>query len=375
MRNNTGAGNKPRDKRMLGHLSKAMDRTNDNVIHRIRGQSGNERINSHRGAPTGPRGQIGSRGGITRTPNNRPNGFGGMPVPGTAASNVMNMTPQAQMELYSMLEQQSRLMATMLAGQPQHQGGFGRGGSTGGFSQPQNGRSLFDRVQVNPQRPQSNTFKKAPYNNKFGESKQQDQETPSSSMDVEMSQEKTDTTSPDTICSFNLYCRRKDCPMAHQSPAAPAGSHIDVTDVCSFGAACKNFKCTGRHPSPAQKIAHQSEVDCKYYPNCTNGSKCPFRHPTMPLCRNGADCTVPNCKFTHSKVLCKFNPCTNQACTFKHAEGQKKGKFEDKVWVADSVKEHVSERKFVDEADGEELIKPLESIVSQGSSSTAELVT
>jgi len=50
----------------------------------------------------------------------------------------------------------------------------------------------------------------------------------------------------------------------------------------------------------------------------------------------------------------------NPGCTFKHEEGQKRGKFEDKVWVA---KEHVSERKFVDdEGKPEELIIPGSSI-------------
>lgn len=49
----------------------------------------------------------------------------------------------------------------------------------------------------------------------------------------------------------------------------------------------------------------------------------------------------------------------NPACPFKHVEGQKRGKFEDKVWVA-GEKEHVSERKFVDEDGTEELIKPEE---------------
>lgn len=48
----------------------------------------------------------------------------------------------------------------------------------------------------------------------------------------------------------------------------------------------------------------------------------------------------------------------NPACAFKHEEGQKRGKFDDKVWVA-GEKEHVSERKFVDDNNGEEeLIKP-----------------
>jgi hypothetical protein len=57
--------------------------------------------------------------------------------------------------------------------------------------------------------------------------------------------------------------------------------------------------------------------------------------------------------------MCKFNPCLNPSCVYKHVDGQKRGKFEDKVWVANGAKEHVSERKFVDENGmEEELIKP-----------------
>lgn len=69
--------------------------------------------------------------------------------------------------------------------------------------------------------------------------------------------------------------------------------------------------------------------------------------------------------------MCKFNPCLNPSCAFKHEEGQKRGKFDDKVWVA-GEKEHVSERKFVDESEGvEELIVP----GNPEAAKTAELVT
>jgi hypothetical protein len=57
--------------------------------------------------------------------------------------------------------------------------------------------------------------------------------------------------------------------------------------------------------------------------------------------------------------MCKFNPCKNAYCPFKHADGQKRGSFEDKVWTPNhEKKEHVSERKFVDEDGEEELILP-----------------
>ena len=76
--------------------------------------------------------------------------------------------------------------------------------------------------------------------------------------------------------------------------------------------------------------------------------------------------------------MCKYNPCLNPDCVYKHAEGQKRGKYGDKVWTADQQKEHVSERKFVGEDVGyEELIKPAENSEDQGHGSqhSAELVT
>lgn len=80
------------------------------------------------------------------------------------------------------------------------------------------------------------------------------------------------------------------------------------------------------------------------------------------MCRNGADCTNPGCKFTHLQTHCKFNPCLNPKCPYKHTAGQR-GSYADKVWTAegeqDLEKNHVSERKFVaDEDEEEELIKP-----------------
>ncbi|KAE8449368.1 hypothetical protein EG329_008269 [Mollisiaceae sp. DMI_Dod_QoI] len=368
MRNGAARG---RDKRMLGHLAKAMDRPNDSVLHRVRPQNGNERINTHsRAPPTGPRQQqMAGRGGA-RTLNNRVNNaMAGMPMQTGAAGNIMNMTPQQQMELYAMLEQQSRLMAQMLnpQGMP-----MGNGMANGFQQQPQPGRSLFDRVPKNA-RPQNNGFQKGPQPNKFNEHKQQSEDGgPSSSMDVEMSQEKKEINPETTACKFNLNCTVPECKFAHQSPAAPAGAPIDFNDTCSFGAACQNKKCTAKHPSPA---SHTQQI-CKFYPNCTKGPACPFRHPAKP-CRNGGDCAVPGCKFAHTTTMCKFNPCTRPDCPFKHAEGQR-GVYKDKVWTPNStIKQHVSERKFVDENGPEELIVPekSEAPLSQESNTTAEIMT
>ncbi|KMU83543.1 hypothetical protein CIHG_01326 [Coccidioides immitis H538.4] len=234
------------------------------------------------------------------------------------------------------------------------------------------GRSLFERAEHHKDR--NPHFQRHHQNGR-----QHNQGTnmdvdggPKESTDTQMEeapQSESQDRGTEGVCRYNLRCTNKDCPYAHQSPAAPEGTTVDVSDVCPFGAACKNRKCVARHPSPAQKAMHQSEELCKYFPHCQN-PHCQFKHPSMPLCRNGADCSVPGCKFTHQQIPCRYKPCLNPTCPFKHSEGQK-GVFSDKVWTAERKDApHVSERKFVsDEAGEEELIKP------PPSSSEAEIVT
>jgi len=152
----------------------------------------------------------------------------------------------------------------------------------------------------------------------------------------------------------------------HQSPAAPEGTVVDMSDTCSFGAACKNTKCAAKHPSPSQIKAFQGQELCKFFPNCTKPN-CPFKHPTTPVCRFGANCKTPNCQFTHLQIACRFNPCTNLRCPYVHEPGQQKlTSFADYSWTPDKQqseqdagKEHVSNRRFVDDQAGEEeLIRP-----------------
>ncbi|KAL8797729.1 MAG: hypothetical protein Q9195_000081 [Heterodermia aff. obscurata] len=404
---NGGRNSNVGSRRLIGQLSKAMDRSSDAVLHRVRPQQGTERINMHnRQPPKGPR--LDQFRNSRPMPNIRPtaNQNGG---PGGA---IPNMSPQQQMQLLAMYEEQARLMSQIFS--PTQQQMFMPGmpqpainpAFRNGISQQNQptGRSLFERVEANPhhQHSQQNNRQKLNSSSSFAsnhsnaatssDEQQIGNGDISSSMEVESSQKGPSDPSPDTICRFNLSCTKKDCPYAHQSPAAPSGTTIDVDDHCPFGAACKNRKCVGRHPSPAQKVSHQSEQDCRFFPNCTNPS-CTFRHPTMPMCRNGADCTREGCKFTHVNITCKYNPCLNPECPYKHAEGQKRvslfpqsiedstretrtfqrstpnqnadpreqGVFDDKVWMADGgqEKEHVSERKFVDnDTEGEELIVP-----------------
>ncbi|KAI0401236.1 hypothetical protein F4802DRAFT_581065 [Xylaria palmicola] len=347
-----------REKRLFGQMAKAMDRTHDSVLHRVRA-NGNERINAHnRGPPTGPRGGRGNNrmmnnraAGITAGLNQMAGGMPGMPgLPGPPGMNGMNdmswmMQGGGQQEqIFQLLQQQNQMMAQLqqqLA--QQNQGNNNR-----------HGRSLFDRVQ-NPR-----GGRRGGHHMNGNRSHQNGSPKPTEGSveaeDVDMSQVKSEPPNSETImCKFNLACTNKDCKFAHQSPAAPPNTTVDVNDVCSFGVACKNWKCVGRHPSPATKRAHQNEQECKFYPNCTN-PHCPFKHPDMPPCRNGGDCNVEGCKFAHTQTMCKFRPCKNRYCPFKHEAGQR-GTFPDKVWTADA-QNHVSERQFVGQSGPEEFIIP-----------------
>ncbi|KAA8644417.1 hypothetical protein EYZ11_002774 [Aspergillus tanneri] len=329
--------------RMLNQINRAMDR-GDGALHRIRGQSGSGagRINSHSRDHT--KGRFHQNGGGRMGGGRQVGGMGMAPNPMAGAGNMMNnMSPNDQMHLMSLLEEQARMMAQFMPG-------FVSPAINPAFQSntPQQGRSLFDRVERQQDRRHQGSF-----GNRGNKNVDVEMDTkPDQTQEGEQDESNTNA-----VCHFNLRCTRKDCPFAHQSPAAPEGTPVDVSDPCSYGAACKNRKCTGRHPSPAVKSAHQAEELCKFFPHCAN-PHCHFKHPSMPLCRNGADCSVSGCKFTHLQTPCKFKPCLNPSCPYKHEEGQR-GAFPDKVWTPGEDKSHVSERKFVaDENATEELIKP-----------------
>ena len=341
---------------MLGHLNKAMDRSTDAALHRIKGQ-GAGRINVHeRGTPKGPRGNNGTGRmnnsvptGPARGGRGGPLGRGGMS--GGFNSGAMGMSSQQQMQLMNLWEQQAKLMSSILTPQQQQMMG-GMGGAPAinpAFQQRPMGKSLMERVN----KPNGH-FQKGQQHN----GARHDGAVEGDDMSMDMGGESRGTElGPDTVCKFNLKCTKADCIFAHQSPAAPPGASIDVHDQCPFGAACQNRKCVARHPSPAQKKAHAAGTECRFYPNCTNPA-CPFVHPSMPLCRNGADCTQEGCKFTHLKTACKYNPCMNPKCPYKHEEGQRKRTFGDMQWRASDAndRQHVSERKFVVDAGDEELV-------------------
>ncbi|KAG9844176.1 nuclear polyadenylated RNA-binding protein Nab2, partial [Aureobasidium melanogenum] len=321
-----------RDRRMLGHMNKALDRTNDAALHRIRGGGGVGRINTHnnREPPKGPRNMA-----------NRMQNMSQMNSPMTQNA-IMGANPQQQMQLFKMLEEQSRMMAQILGpGQqfpnaPAINPAFFNGQQS---QQIQQGKSLFERVE----KPRKNSnFKNNQRPNAGADAMETD------GAENADSEQKEPSTIP---CRFQLSCTNPSCHFGHQSPAAPPGIALDLTDKCPYGAACTNKKCVASHPSPAQKRAHLStQVDCKFYPNCTNPN-CPFKHPSTPPCRNGADCPERDsgCQFSHSDIMCRYTPCLNPNCPYRHNEGQKRSAN----WTNPNAK-HVSDRTFVTDADGEE---------------------
>ncbi|KAL8762378.1 MAG: hypothetical protein Q9184_001592 [Pyrenodesmia sp. 2 TL-2023] len=392
------SGSRTGNKRLIGQLSKAMDRSGDAVLHRVRPQQGTERINMHnRQPPKGPRSEQ------TRNQRVPPNlrttgGPGGGMTNGGMATPLMNASPQQQMALFAILEEQARMMSQIFTPQqqtfpnmpqPAINPNF-RPGVQGQNQQP--GRSLFERVGLPHQRQNGNfnkrqqpnkTNSQAPNQELIGAGAEGTQESVNgdmtSSMEVESSQKSKSEQSSNTICKFNLKCIKTDCPYAHQSPAAPPGITMDLSSDCSFGARCQNRKCVMRHPSPSQNPAHSTVENCRFFPNCTNPT-CPFKHPAItPVCRFGENCTREGCKFKHVSITCKFNPCLNPECPYKHTENQKGGNFRDKVWKADGgqEREHVSERKFVDDNMAEELVVPENNPAhsSEASNHGAEIVT
>lgn len=226
--------------RMLNQINRTLDRNNDSSLHRVRGQQG--RVNSH---GRDQKGRFHQNGGGRRQGN-------GMGMGPNQA--MMNMTSQDQMHLMSLLEEQARMMAQFMPGfvSPAINPAFQQN------AQQQQGRSLFDRVerQGRPHGHSNRAHNQGAYVKSKGDADTDMDTKPDGAQDEN---------NTDSVCRFNLRCSRKDCPFAHQSPAAPEGTPVDVADPCPYGAACKNRKCTGRHPSPAVRSAHQAEELCKFF--------------------------------------------------------------------------------------------------------------
>lgn len=331
----------------LNQINRQMDRGSDSALHRIQGGGGIGRASSrdNRGNARGSKGQQINRnfdGANRRAQKNAgmaPGNFNNFPM--------QNGGPMNQAQILQMLEHQAALMTQLASSHGLMNPAFVPPNAQ--FQQShQNGRPLGDRIGRGGQnrKPQRRHGENAPQGDTaMGE----DGEPVAASGDNEGSGDPATT-----VCKFNLYCTKADCQFAHQSSAAPPGTALDLSVECDFGVACKNYKCVSKHPSPAKKFEHQQQQECKFGPFCQN-PRCTFKHSTSKPCRNGGDCTTAGCTFFHSPIECKFSPCTNQHCIYKHKDGQKAVAPGGNVWTPNG--EHVSERKFVNE-EQEELIIP-----------------
>lgn len=308
---------------MLGQMNRQMDRTHDDPIRRIKGAaSGSGRIDAHANrAPRGPRNQSAAHG-LQRAMNGRGGYQSAMAQVNPMTQNAAfgQLDPASQVAFNQLMEMQKSIIGSFI--QQQSSGFSPQQGLQGG----RGGR--FDHRRGRGGRQQSQAASKNGNINS----------TAGGGMDIDKPLTDISKSPFEIMCKYNLFCQNSDCHFAHQSPANRRPNvQLDMSDTCSYGAACQNNKCIARHPSPAQRLTYnKSEVECKFYPNCSAGSSCPFKHPDVRPCRNGADCKVEGCPFAHSSIVCRYNPCTRADCPYKHSEGQKRGNYEDKVWTANS---------------------------------------
>lgn len=360
---------KPRDKRMLGQMNKGPDQ----ALHRIRTTPGTGRINTHAGKepPKGPRSQQVQRGlGMMNGGRGGMQGMQAMPMPGMMGGAMPDpnmMDPQNQMFFYQSLAENAKAMAMQMQQMSQFMGpnAYQKRNQNNNVAGPANRdrKVPVDKDGVPIFMDRYNRPKK-PRNRSNGKDDEHDGDTEMSGENetdpMNQASSRQVPNLPDlarTVCRYDVFCQKADCPYAHHSPMAGSYDNLEPIDMdteCSYGAACKNKFCKGRHPSRAKKFAHQQEQECQFGPFCTKFPNCPFRHDNTRACKNGADCPIPDCKFWHCKVPCKHNPCMNHYCAFKHEPGQKQ-KWAD---ANGGPKGNTAERKFVDEDAPEEVIIP-----------------
>lgn len=155
-----------------------------------------------------------------------------------------------------------------------------------------------------------------------------------------------------TLCKYGILCSKELCPFGHPTPANKDAKVI-IQKWCRENKNCENPQCEFAHSSPnyqapaappkqnfAQfqprgnlkytKPTPTSLEQCKFGQGCTN-QQCPKRHATSNVaCRNGANCTIPYCTFSHPiEEECRFgDECKNKFCFFRHANGKEKLLFE-----------------------------------------------
>lgn len=361
MRNGDRGGRAGRGNRMLNQLNRNLDRTQDlpDNLRRIKGaagvQGGGGRV-TRETAPRGPKNNTNLARGVSRMLHGRGGGAqNGMVMPGNGGV-PGGADAQTQLNFMQVMEMQANIFQQMLQSMPTGQNGpYGMRGAPRGARGGRGSRGLTRGGRGAHTAPLHAVDGKMP-----------DGALPSGPvanggdvMEVDGDETTTGARSGifSTPCRFDTACTNSSCRFAHRGPRTSPETVpvVDMTATCSYGAKCTNNTCTTRHPSPAAARAGGIPMPCKFYPNCQNAN-CPFTHPATRPCKNGGDCTTPGCKFGHSTIVCRYNPCLNQACPYKHEAGQRRGKFEDKVWTPGEKTERFA--GFKTDEGVEELIIP-----------------
>ncbi|XP_015587837.1 zinc finger CCCH domain-containing protein 14 [Cephus cinctus] len=128
--------------------------------------------------------------------------------------------------------------------------------------------------------------------------------------------------------------RRKLSPIVFNRSRSPSPAKTKPATV-AVPAAIKNVRPSVDATLP--ETVEKSREKCRYWPNCTLGSKCAFSHPAVPCsafpackfgdkcaykhpkCKFGLSCTKLGCVFSHPTQQCKYHPyCTKPACPYSH---------------------------------------------------------
>lgn len=109
----------------------------------------------------------------------------------------------------------------------------------------------------------------------------------------------------------------------------------DKKEKCRYWPNCTlGSKCAFYHPEVLcrfviskilafrrSRISYYYENNFLYYffsafPTCKYGDKCAYKHPK---CKFGISCTKLGCLFSHPPQQCKYHPfCTKPGCPFTH---------------------------------------------------------
>nr|XP_033339233.1 zinc finger CCCH domain-containing protein 14-like [Megalopta genalis] len=132
--------------------------------------------------------------------------------------------------------------------------------------------------------------------------------------------------------------RRKLSPIVYNRSHSPSPADIKTSTVLTNPLLAKHLdKKSTTTTESAVTVLDKSKEKCRYWPNCTLGSKCAYLHPIVmcsafpackfgdkcayrhPKCKFGLACTKLGCVFSHPAQQCKYHPfCTKPSCQYSH---------------------------------------------------------